>query len=133
MIQYLEAYCDINEIYEQESLVVIWNELINNPSVSLYTFSRYWFVLNWFQSLLQEKRNIESFMTMWDISSKEKIIRDQLPHEWLEQVSVLINSTDFNWGIVVLDNTVLVGNSEDDLKRITETIENKWGKVFMIR
>jgi len=134
MIQYLEAYCDINEIYEQDSLVVLWNALIKNPNTVLKTFSKYAFILHWFQELLQEKRDVEAFMTLGDISSSEKLQRDNVPYEWIEQVSVGLDLwIEYDNAFVVFDKSVEVINSKELLSEITRKIEDRGGRTFIIK
>lgn len=134
MIQYLEAYCDINEIEQQESLVAIWNALIKNPVAVVHSFSVYAYVIHWFQELLKEKRTVEEFMTMGDISSKEKLARDVLPSGWIEQVSVWLELwEDYANSIVVFDQVVFSTNSNEDLKIVTKKLEEQWSVVYIVR
>lgn len=136
MLNYLQAYCDINEIQEEESFLLVWKELEKDPTRTLCTFSIYGYVLKGFQELLQEKRDLESFMMMWDITSKEKLERNPLAYEWLEQIEMklsLWNWDEFNNSIVVVDSAVEVTNSKEALEEIKEKIEGRGGILFVVK
>lgn len=134
MLKYLEAYCDINEIFQVDQFLKIWQEIIDAPKRTVHTFSRYWYIFRAFQELVQEKRDLEAFMTLGDTTSNEMMQKDTLPSEALEQIVVwLEHSSDFDNVLVVVDSVTCAVNDTSMYDTVAQKLTTHWSALLMIR
>jgi hypothetical protein len=65
-----------------------------------------------FAELIDEQRDLESFMMLGDITAQESLQSDPAAHHALEQISVLLDadSDALHDHFIVIDRSVLISN-----------------------
>lgn len=138
MIKYLELLLNLNEIYEKEKILDIWKNFISNKSKSLYSFSKYSYIINWFKDLLEWKINDESFVWLWDIDSTLTI----KSHNWIEaffkfyrEFSIMKKSKKYKNSYICFDKSQIEyfkNYSNDKYNEIVSKIKSIDSKIFDI-
>lgn len=134
MIQYLEAYCDINEINYAEWLVAVWTYLQENSDIDLKSFSRFTYLIDAFQQLLVDKISLEEFMKIGDITSEKVIeypshIADALSEieKWLVN-----NSDEYANCCIIIDPVSIAVSSSAKKDQLEKKLNDIWSVLFCI-
>lgn len=134
MLQYLETYCDINEIEPAEKILEIGNFLVRNPTKKLIWLSRHSYILTWFQQLLYEEKTLEEFMTMGDIVSKKAIEMPLSPHDACAQIDAWMKVDAAWWSdsVIVIDSEALIFGGEGWLEESEERLSVSESNLFVL-
>ncbi len=132
-LAYFELYCDINEL-DTPQLIWCAQQYMNYQDKNLVTFSKRWWLFRAFSELTHNKRELETFMILGDITSRESIRPDDCAHHALEQITFLLESNEnaLSKCFILLDRTVLLYNDQTLVDEVRQQIENRSSILFMI-
>lgn len=110
MLNYMQAYCNVNDIEQVTQLMTLAAQLEQSPKSSVIGLSRLSYIIYWFQELMQEKISVDQFMTMGDVSAEHMVTMPVLPQDatgYMDTLLVLQPKTLHN-ALVLLDKVALV-------------------------
>lgn len=90
MIDILEAYIDLNELDNKESLMTAWAEIEHLDELELVNLARVGYILVWRMQYVRWIWTLEQFMQMWDA--------------WLEQLDLDLVADDHMELFPVVEN-----------------------------
>ncbi len=135
----LMLYLDLYEIWKFDVFSDISDLLEKTPDINIISFSKYWYVLDYYQQLLKNKIQSDVFMWVWDIYSDKKIYDNSIKNEWLFEVYTCLN--DNNLKRKYINSIVLIDDLWDKYFRQYsiekyEFIKNQlnilWSYLFVI-
>ena len=107
MIQNLQAYLEVNEIQNQETLLELGQYLLDNQDKSLLTYARQGYILAGFVQLVKWVRDLEKFMQMGDVFSKEPLSEN---HHWSHAGAYIMTQLESN-DMYATASTIIVEQS----------------------
>lgn len=128
---YLQAYCDINDIGMTEDFLRAGLLLQEHPQHTVLNFARKGYVLRAFQEYLQWGIDLESFMQIGDFESTYPIYTEEVVREAVEylQTKVVLAPKTFAETIVLVEQ----GNGDHKKKKLLrEQLSAHGGYLFFI-
>jgi len=134
MLHYLETYCEINDIQPIEAITELGQFLIENNTTTIKWFSRYSYIVKWFQELLNETITLEEFMTMGDITNKKSVTMPIAPHEACAQIDAWMKVSSDEWKecVVVLDREAFAFCGSDWLESRESELKQLDSKLVVL-
>ena len=129
MLQNLEAYLQVNEIENSESLLAAGKVIVENLDKWFVHLARQGYILQWFYQLLQEDINLEQFMQLGDLYAEQPQQLD-IPALWNEaqsylETKLLLNNDELEGAIVCVEKNVV------ESRKLKDELEKK-GSVLVI-
>lgn len=129
--EYLQAYCDINDIEVTEDFVKAGKLLKEQPNKEILNLARKGYILEAFKKYLREEIDVEMFMQVGDVESQYEIyVSDVLreAHAYVETKLQLAPET-FTDTVVLLEETSVLQEKKAVLQK---QVQAKGGEVFFI-